>query len=754
MSRWTTFLTFTLSLVLIFGSLAFGQEIPKDTVEVTFEAAWFQIDNKRDILIAVGNVQIKWLGGSIRCDNAIVWGASASKGKDGIAAKGIQAREIYAEGDVFVRHGENLYTLDTARGFIDPVRNRGVFFDTTISTDISGRDGPVTITARAAEAIQIANNRFELKDLTLTTSPFSEPGYHIAAESLKLQIDPPAQKPNGRPGQMVRNIQYELDGSVLHLGGIPIAPAPSIKGSTQDDSFNWLKRIGVDNSNRFGPSFLVSVGTPITINDERWGNWTLHTRYLGDRGPGVGLDLRYRTETYRGRFEGFYQSDRGKDRLFGNPPDKNRGRVLLRHRQLLPENIQLDVEISKITDRGFLPEYYEREFKEDKDQETLLYLKRAVENRAATFLASVRQNDFLDQVERQPQFGYDIISEPLFDIGDTTVYLDTEYEVTRARRRFDDNTNRKDIDSFRVDLDNKVAVPFFAGPIKLQPFAGIRYSYYSNSRIGERPIHRIASLFGVQATTQLSRTFDFNGGFFNLNGLRHIIMPEIEYLVISHVSRNVGDFPQFDRIDAVSESQAIRIGVRNRLQTIWEINKENQVVDFVDLDVEWTFFPNANRDNFGESAGNIDVDFMLRLSPKLTYLLDLEYSFRLETMEVLNTTLGWAPNEEFQVGVGYRRYVDVNDVVILQSQWRPVERFAVRGSVGYDFQDGEFQDAKVSFVRYGADWVFEIDISWDNSGDFGFGVAISPRALFDPRLRARSLRHQPRFYDFGRRVIR
>ncbi|MFT7618845.1 MAG: hypothetical protein ACI97A_002493 [Planctomycetota bacterium] len=742
------------ALAFVVGKTCLGQESSPDRIEATFQSEWFQINEKRDLLIAVGNVQLTWGGGSLRCDNAVIWGIKPDEKESKEASNGLFVREIYAEGRVLIRHGENVYTIEAARGFVDPVKNRGVFFNATISTEISGRDGATTVTARAAEAIQLADRRFELQELTLTTSPFSEPGYFISADTLSLQMDPPAQKPGGKPGDTVRNIQYRLDGSVLNVSGIALGPAPTISGNTQDDSFSWLKRVSVDSSNRFGPSVLVSVGTPITIDDQRWGDWTLHTRYLGDRGPGVGLDLKYRTENYAGRLESFYQKDRGQDRLFGNPPSNDRGRVLLRHRHKLPENIQLDVEVSKLSDRGFLHEYYEREFKEDKEQETLIYLKRAVENRAATFLAGTRINNFLDQVEHQPQVGYNIISEPLFDIGDTTIYVDTDYEVSRVRRRFDDDTGFNDIDSFRADLDNKVVVPFFAGPIKIQPFAGFRYTYYSNSRIGERSLHRIGTVYGVQATSQLSRTFDVNGGFFNLNGLRHIVTPEIEYTVVSHVSRQVIDVPQFDRVDAYSESHRIRIGVRNRLQTIWETNKEKRVVDFVDIDVEWTYFPDADRDNFGEHAGNLDVDFVLRLSPRLTYLLDFEYSFVLDTVEVLNTTLGWAPTDEFQVGLGYRRYVDVNDVVLIQAQWRPTERLAFRGLVGYNFEDDEFQDARLTIVRFGADWVFEIDLSWDNEGDVGFGIAFSPRALFDPRLRARSLRHQPRLYEFGGNLIR
>ena len=60
----------------------------------------------------------------------------------------------------------------------------------------------------------------------------------------------------------------------------------------------------------------------------------------------------------------------------------------------------------------------------------------------------------------------------------------------------------------------------------------------------------------------------------------------------------------------------------------------------------------------------------------------------------------------------------------------------------------------LQILRYGAEWVLEVEIQWDNTDEFGFGFSITPRGLFDPRLRARSLRNEPRFVDFQQRVIR
>lgn len=747
-----------LALVLLLAAPCLAQEAAKAPVErevwVDFEAGWWQAHPEDGTLVLAGNVQLRWEGGSLRADHGVAWGSFEVVEDRSESEKKLRISEIYVEGNVFARFGERM--LECARAYIDPVANRGLFFDATMSAWARAKSGNVKITLRAGELRQLASDRFQAIDLSLTTNPHAGPGYYVASPEARVQIDPPARKPGGREGETVRNIHYALDGTVLYLEGVPVFATPAISGNTAEPRFSWIKRVGADNSRKFGPSVYLSIGSDIEFTEgERWGEWTVNTQYLGDRGPGLGVDLEYQTPEYLGYLQTLYQRDTGRDQLFGLPDDKNRGRVLWRHRHRLPEDIQLDLEVSKISDRGFLLEYFEDEFKSGKEQETLIYVKRAVENRALTFLANTRINRFQDQVEYQPQLGYQVQSEPLFDIGDAaTVYFDSDYEVTRARRRFDGFDNLKNYRSFRADFDNTLAVPFFAGPVKLEPFGGFRYTRYGNGRLTSQSLDRFGTLFGLRATTQLSRTFRIAGGPLNLEGLRHVILPEIEYTRVNHVSRELTDYPQFDAIDEFTERESIRFGVRNRLQTIWHDRGVPRVVDIVDLDIEWRYFPEPDRDNFGRHAGNIDVDFVLRVTPEFTLLTDFEYSFVFDAFEIFNSTVAWAPTDDFQLATGYRRYIDTNDAVFVQARWQASERVAMGVFSAWDFEEARAQDQRFFIQRIGVDWVFELEFDLDNSGGVGFGIAFSPRALFDPRLRSRSLRNEPQFLNFNDNRIR
>ncbi|MEZ6196336.1 MAG: LPS assembly protein LptD [Planctomycetota bacterium] len=749
------------ALVLVVGALRAQDEAAPpvgESVSYSWQLGEYQIDERR--FVAVGAVQLSWRGATLRCNQAVLWpvgapddsGAGIRENEEGK----IGVRALYAEGTVVLTLPDEEMVFRADRLYLDLVSRRGMHLDAVVRKDIIGRDGrAIKLSFRAEELRQLDPTRFEFLDVHATTSPSLSPGYRIETPAIRVQVDPRRVIPERGP-EPYRNIRYELDESVLYLGDLPIFATPPFSGNTADRfGYSFFRGASVDASSKFGPSARVTLGAPIDIDGEPWGDVEVPLQYLGDRGFGGGLDLRYAGEDYRGTFEGFYQNDRGFDQLFGDPTTNDRGRATWRHRHFLPEHIQLDVEFSKISDRGFLPEYHESEFKSGKEQETLVYLKRARETTALTFLAKTRLNEFQDQNEALPQLGYNVFSYPVLELGEGTfLYFDADYEIGRLTRRYDEALGIRDERAARIDLDNTFGVPLHLGPVVVEPFAGVRYTWYERGRVAESGLSRIGYTWGGRASIELSRVFDTSGGLFDLDGLRHVILFDVEYRSVQHVSREVADFIPFDAVDGFTERDEIRIGLRNRLQTFWEIDGESEAVDFVDLDVEWTYFPHADRDNGGEEIGNLDVDLAVRFTPNFVFLTDFEYNFALDDFEILNSTVGWAPSRDVFLAVGYRRYAGVNDAVVARGQWRVNERLGLAVEGGYDFVENRSQDQSLRIQRIGEDWVFEFEIEHDNQGGFGFGISFTPRIFFDPRVRFGAIRNEPRFSTLRDDVLR
>ena len=730
-----------------------GKETPVDekpslTWAATLKTIVSEGDGKLRVQLAEA-VRVTFESTSIRADNAIIWVQEQPSG-------GHELLEVYAEGEVLF-HREN-QLIECHRLFLDQKNKRGVFTQATLAGQVGARDVMVPLVIRAGELAQIASNRFVADEVSMTTSPFADPGYRMETDRVAIQVDPLRPHPDGR-NERIRNVRMELDSSTLYIGDLPVFVLPAFTANSTallGEQFLYVKDVELDNSDRYGLATGVTFGHNIYRDGKKWGSWRAPVRYLSKRGFGAGLELSYKTDTYRGEVVSFYQHDLGTDRLFGKPPTEHRGRLRMQHRQSLPDHMQLDVEISLLSDEGYLPEYNESEFQSGKEQETLLYFRRALENRALTALARVRTNSFQDQVEYLPSVGYDLIDQPILDLGDwSTVYLDTDWEFARIRRRFPKDDPRNDYWSDRLDLDNKMAVPFSLGPVKVQPFAGVRYTRYGTGALTDQPLDRMGLLHGINATTEFSRTWNTNGGLFGLEGLRHIVLPEITYESVSAVNHDVGDVLQFDEIDRYTETTRLNFRLRNRLQTLRTINDQKRAVDLVDLDIEWAWYPDADRDNLGESMGNLDVDLLLRPWQQVFFLADMEYSFYLDAMEVFNATLGWAPTDHIQIATGFRHYIGVNDAIFFQTNLRMSERWGFQTYSSIDFSEGQFLDQRLTIQRIGAEWVFELGLSYDHHGDdFGVSFSFAPRSLFDPRFRARHLRHLPRIPYFAEGLLR
>ena len=165
---------------------------------------------------------------------------------------------------------------------------------------------------------------------------------------------------------------------------------------------------------------------------------TFELDYFSRRGPAVGVNADYKRENYFGYTRNYYIYDWGEDNLGplrdDVPDTKNRGRVLWRHRHYLPNDWEATHEVSYVSDPSFLEEYEKSEWFEGKEQETLLYLKRARDTEAITFLANWRLLDFVTQTEHLPDVTYRRIGDTWLD----PLVLYHESRVGAVRYRPDD----------------------------------------------------------------------------------------------------------------------------------------------------------------------------------------------------------------------------------------------------------------------------------------------------------------------------
>ena len=144
-------------------------------------------------------------------------------------------------------------------------------------------------------------------------------------------------------------------------------------------------------------------------------------------------------------------------------------------------------------------------------------------------LYSTRINDWFTRVEHQPELRYDLVTEPLFDLGPHPLYLTVTARGGHGRIEYDDDLNLDSPDTWRSDVDALLEYAMPVGPFKVTPFAGVRYSYFEKDLFNDKNKDRVGLTFGGTLNLQAWKVFEAHGGLFDLDGLRHVMIPEITF---------------------------------------------------------------------------------------------------------------------------------------------------------------------------------------------------------------------------------
>src|SRR4051812_41263349 len=243
-----------------------------------------------------------------------------------------------------------------------------------------------------------------------------------------------------------------------------------------------------------------------------------------------------------------------------------------------------------------------------------------MQNFSLDVYAQPRLNDFLETVERLPDVRLNGYRQQLWE---SPLYYESETSMGYFRRRFADtnqlfplvgpySTNGQRYAAARADTFHQVTLPeTFFGWLNFTPRVGGRFTYYSSA---EGPgamtdeVYRGVFNTGAELSFKASRVWPaFQSKLFEADGLRHIMEPSVDYTYVPRPNR-VGtteipqfdfelpslrllplEFPEYNAIDTIDEQNAVRLGLRNKIQT----KRAGKVVDLLDWAVyaDWHLHP-------------------------------------------------------------------------------------------------------------------------------------------------------------------
>lgn len=654
---------------------------------------------------------------------------------------------VYLEGDVLMTQGPNMIRAE--RLYYDFNNERAVILDAVVCANLEERNLPLYL--RAAEIRQISPSKFSATTARVTTSEFYTPHYHVGAGKVEL-TNRTLGDPSGRQTGMIAG-SFRIEEATLNILGRPVAYWPSLRGNV-DTSETAIQSLRMGYSDDFGVEVetdwnlfsLLGYETPPGVDTN------LSLDYFSERGPAIGVDANYERDNYFGLIKSYLIYDDGEDFL-GEDRETNdysgmRGRYLMRHRQYFDDGWELTLELSYISDKQFLEEFFESEFDNDKEQETLLRLKKQKDNWAFTATLQGRILDFTTQTERYPDFAFFVEGRSLAP-GLTWF---SENRVGLLRYSPSDPTFRELLrdggrDSSgtvgRVDSRQELQTALDAGPLRIVPFVSARGTAWDDSP-EDGGIGRGFGSYGLRSSMYLSRIYPgYKSELWDYDGLRHVMKFDATAWM-SHTNYDSDElFPFDDPVEGIDEVDGATFGWRQRFQTKRGQGANRRTVDVVTYDVEIGAFNDAPDDaltngfvSYSRPEESVARNFVnlsntWRINDRTAMLAETNYDLNDGKVDVYNVSFVVERPPRLSYLIGYR-FIDATDSNLLafdvNYQLTEKHTFALRER--FDLDEGRTLDFTIGLVRRLPRWftaiTFEID---EGEDDFGVSFSLWPEGL-------------------------
>lgn len=772
--------------------------------------------DKRRITIAKGDVYIAQgapesdMFLEMRADSAVIFTEPKPPGAPGTketpyapALRGMKApgggEEVitgaYLEGDVRVSRGER--SMRSPSAFYDFTANRALILEPVFRTVQEQREIPIFV--RAKEARVLSEREIVFKDAQVSSSDFYTPEYSMGAKRMYLKDTTPYDEKGERLSE--RTWLGDMKDVTYNLRGVPLAWTPESQTTFEEGPTPLRKAsIGTHGNLGFGVESEWHLFRLLGVLKPQGFNATLDLDWY-KRAPLAGVNVKYDRETYSGytMLHGLLDQENKDD--FGQERENilaptDRGRALVRHKQFLPNDWTLQFELSYISDRNFLEEFFPDEAYAGKEEETLIYAKKQRDNWAVTLIGQAQLNRFQETTERAPEGAFYLIGQPL---GDNLTFFH-ESRAGALKHNFPNYTGEPGSDFMtRLDTRNEIAAPMHFGALNVTPYAVGRATYWSDDpESGENA--RIYGQAGIKADTNIWRVYpDVRSRTWDLQGIKHVITPEVvgfiagaggvqpsrhfpweQYQDVNREDWNLDDlrfgFPP-EALNYLAKRGAIipnavpgdlypmdpdieqhlsglggtAFNLSQRLQTKRGPAENRRTVDWMRLDLSLGLYNGELEDQYPSDGrfffyrpeysigrNHFNADYTWNISDSTAFLADMNYD--LETQRVARYDFGVAVSRDprLRYYVGYRRIVDLDSgVATLAITYRLNEKYSVSFMQQYDtaYEGGKALGTSITLIRKFPRWYVGATFVADaRTDDLGAFITLWPEGIPEFRI--------------------
>lgn len=611
---------------------------------------------------------------------------------------------------------------------------------------------------------------------------------------------------NPQTGQPAGDTQRFFTGRnvLLYLEGVPILWLPYIQGDP-DDPLGPLEALGFNYNRIFGFQIFTtwSVYDLLGVTPLPGTRWRVNADIMTKRGPALGTDFEYAGRDlfglpghYEGLFKAYGIYDTGDDVLGGDrgrqvffapgvsvPIDHPdwRGRLFYRGQGYdIPGGFSIQAQLSLLSDRNFLEQFYKPEFDNELNQETFAYLKQQQQNRAWTLLIEPNVRDWVTETEWLPRADFYLLGQKVLDRFTWNIHPSAGYARLRPTQEPPFAYHPTDVraDTGRFDIWSDIGLPLSLGDLKLVPYLVGDAAYYTEDVTGNDR-GRLYGGGGLRAALPLSRLYpSVDSDLFNLSGIYHKIVLSGNWFV-AHSDTSLFMLPQLDRLNDDATDQALRdirplqpqynpanaaflmgspvvnpqlyalrrlvdtrvdtldsidvlqLGLRQRWQTKRGFPGHQHIIDWMTLDLHASIFPHSGRDNFGEHLGILEYDWVWNIGDRTSLVSNGWFETTDDGPRFFTFGANLNRPDRTNFYLGYRHYDPLQSRAVVASlTYAFSAKYALTASTMYDLGITDNNVNSLMVTRIGTDLQISFGIHYNAIlNNFGVVFEVLPNLL-------------------------
>jgi len=571
--------------------------------------------------------------------------------------------EVVADGNVRIESGDQLWVGDHIR----------YNFKTHQLQSEEFRTGKWPVFATGSDLTGNSSNRVYYADKTfVTTDDVSDPSFQVRASRIKIV-----------PGQYM-----EMWNAVLYAKGVPVFYFPYYKRNLGVRANNFTVSPGFRSS--YGGFLLGSYNWYLGTNADG----KLHLDYRTKRGVGLGPDV----DLHLGEWgevglKYYYLHDNKANYSTNTFPQFgsiSADRQLFKFTwQATPAtNLNLKALINYQSDPLVMHDFFEGDYAANPQPGSFIEANKYWDNWSLDALTTPRINDYFDQVERLPDVRLTGYRQQVLD---SPVYYDSQSSVGWYRQfnsyaniytngYFNQTNGYYANSAARADTYHQFTLPWtFFHWLNVTPRVGGRLTYYSSQNStsftnnNNTDVYREVFNTGVGTSFKASRLWvNATNGFFQVDGLRHVVEPSANYVYVPNPSTPPTQLPQFDgeqpsllelpvmfpdynNIDSIDAQNVIRFGLRNALETQRD-GAMDKLVDW-NVQLDWRLDPNTRTNSLNllpqKKLNDLYSEFAFKPRDWITAESQTRYDIEGGHLNMTFEQLTFAPNDRWSWGLGY-----------------------------------------------------------------------------------------------------